>query len=254
MRFVSIVAVGLAALAVPAGTSAAPAPAPACPQVEGWAPSGRPLTIDSGLHFQFRCVYAQPGHSETATFDAFWWTPAARDADVDFHECGKASGGGSYYRTIWSGKSFVEIEYGVGGGNANAALFQAERERLDRAALALMASTENLAKSCTKAAVPSVRDTTRPAVRVHRAGGPAGGKIAFPFSVADDSGRINVVLTIYDGRAKAKTLVRKRYGWARSGSYTVRLRLRSVGRHYWCVAATDAARNTRVACGTVVVA
>ena len=252
MRFVSIAAAMLAAFAVPAALPAASPATPACPDVEGWTLTGQPMTIDSGLHLQFRCVFTQPGRAEQASFDAFWRTPATRDVDVDFHECGKAPSGGSYYRDIWSGKAFVQIEYRVGGGNANAAVFQAERERLDRAALQLMAATEPLAKPCAKQA-PAAKDTTRPAVRVRGVRGPAATAIAFPFSVADDSGRVNVVVTVYDGRAKARALLRKKLGWLRAGAHTAHLRLASRGAHVWCINAADASGNAASACGAVVI-
>jgi hypothetical protein len=247
VRFVAILAAAVAAVAVPSAMPAAPPPTPGCPDLEGWTLAGPPLTIDNGLHLQFRCAFAQPGRAEQASFDAFWTTPAARDADVDFHECGKAPDGGSYYRDIWSGKAFVQIEYRVEGGTQNAGVFQAERERLDRAALQLMSATEKLAKSCVK------KDTVRPSIHVRGVRGPAATTLAFPFSVADASGRANVVLTVYDTRAKAKVLVRKKLGWLAAGIHSAHVRVASRGAHIWCITATDAAGNTATACGAVVV-
>lgn len=253
VRFVAILAAAVAAVAVPSAMPAAPPATPGCPDLEGWTLAGPPLTIDNGLHLQFRCAFEQPGRAEQASFDAFWTTPAARDADVDFHDCGKAPDGGSYYRDIWSAKAFVQIEYRVEAGTQNSAVFQAERERLDRAALQLMTATEKLAKSCAKQAAPAPTDRTRPSVHVRGVRGPAATTIAFPFTIADDSGRMNVVLTVYDGRAKVRVLVRKKLGWLRSGAHAARLRLASRGAHVWCVAAADAAANTRTACGAVVI-
>lgn len=240
-----------------AGGTVVATPVPGCPQLEGWDLTGQPLTIDSGNHVQFRCVYSRPGQPEQATLDAFWYKPSARDVDVDYHQCGKTATGGSYYRDIWSKAYFVQIEYGVGGGSgaSNAAIFQAERERLDRAVLILLTGTEKLAKSCSKTGTTG--DRTRPTVRVHRVTGRAGSNIVFRFSVGDNSGKVRVVLTIYKAPGNRTVLLRKNYGVANAPlarrSYRVTIHARSVGTHLWCITATDAARNSATACSALVI-
>jgi len=151
------------------------------------------------------------------------------------------------------------VEYRVSGAVSaatNVAVFQAERERLDRTALALLAATEKLAKSCTKTA-PQATDTTRPTVRVRPARGRAGSIIGFLFSVGDNSGKVRVVLTIYKTAGDRTVLLRKSYGVANAPparrSYTASIRARSVGTHLWCISATDAAGNTATACTSLVV-
>jgi len=249
----------VAALALTGGISgAAPTsnPVPACQELEGWSHSGQPLVIDSGTHVQLRCVYEQPGRAEQPSFDAFWYTPAARDVDMNYADCGRAASGGSYYRDIWSKTHFVNIEYRVTGGNANAAVFQAERERLDKTALALLAGAEGVAKSCTKT-VPKAVDTVRPTVRVRPAKGRAGSNIMFRFSVGDNSGSVRVVLTIYKSRADRTVLLRKNYGRAKAPAarraYTVVIHARNAGNRFWCITATDAAGNRATACTSLVV-
>ena len=260
--FLPAVALAAAALGVLGGVSGAastPTPVPACPELEGWAHSGQPSTIDSGNHVQFSCAYAQPGRGEQPSYDAFWYKPSARDVDVDYNACGRAPSGGSYYRDIWSKTHFVNVEYRVSGavsGATNVAVFQAERERLDRTALALLAATEKLAKSCTKTA-PRPADKTRPTVRVRPATGRSGGNIAFRFSVGDNSGKVRVLLTIYDTPGKRSVLLRKNYGFATAPparrSYTATIHAKKVGSHLWCVTATDAGGNTATACTSLVI-
>ena len=240
-------------------SGAASTPVPACPELEGWALSGQPLIVDSGNHVQFRCTYAQAGRGEQPSFDAFWYKPSARDVDVDYHECGKSASGGSYYRDIWSKSHFVNVEYRVSGAvsaDTNSAVFQAERERLDRTALALLGAAEKLSKSCTKTA-PKPADSTRPTVRVRPAKGGAGSNIAFRFSVGDNSGTVRVVLIIYKAANNRAVLVRKNYGVRKAPpsrrSYTATIRTKRVGTHLWCIVATDGARNTATACTSLVV-
>lgn len=261
-RFLLAIALVPAALGLLGGVSgAAPTqtPVPACPELEGWAHSGQPGTIDSGNHVQFRCAYAQPGRAEQPSYDAFWYKPSARDVDVNYNDCGRPASGGSFYRAIWSKSHFVNVEYRVSGAVSaatNAAVFQAERERLDRTALALLTATEKVAKSCTKTA-PKPADTRRPTVRVHPARGRAGSNIAFRFSVGDNSGKVRVVLTIYKTPSNRTVLLRKSYGVANAPpsrrSYTTTIRAKSVGTHLWCIAATDAAGNRATACTSLVV-
>ena len=256
-------AIALAAVALGSllgGVSgAAPTPVPACPELEGWTLSGQPLIVDGGNHVQFRCTYAQPGRGEQPSFDAFWYKPSARDVDVDYNDCGKPASGGSYYRDIWSKSHFVNVEYRVSGAVSaatNAAVFQAERERLDRTALALLSGAEKLAKSCTKTA-PKPADTRRPIVTVHAAKGRSGSNIIFRFSVGDNSGNVRVVLTIYKSPSNRTVLLRKNYGLAKAPasrrSYTATIHAKSAGSHLWCIAATDAAGNTATACSSLVV-
>jgi hypothetical protein len=234
-------------------------PVPACPDLEGWAHAGEPGTIDSGNHVQFTCAYAQPGRGEQPSYDAFWYKPSARDVDVNYSDCGRPATGGSYYRDIWSKTHLVNIEYRVSGavsGATNVAVFAAERERLDRTALALLAATEKLAKSCVKTA-PKPVDATRPTVSVRLATGHRGTNVKFAFRVGDNSGKAKIVLTIYGSANRRTVLLRKSYGIAvapRSGrSYTATIHARSAGTHLWCIAATDAAGNTASACARLVV-
>ena len=244
------------AVGVPGATSLTPVPA--CPELEGWAHSGQPGTIDSGNHVQFSCAYAQPGHAEQPSYDAFWYKPSARDVDVNYQDCGRASSGGSYYWDIWSKTHFVNVEYRVGGGpsSVDIAVFASQRERLDRTALALLAATEGLAKSCTKTAAKPA-DATRPTVRVRPARGRAGSNIVFRFSVGYNSGKVRVVLTILESRLDRAVLLRKSYGVATAPasrrSYTATIHAKSVGSHLWCITATDTAGNTMTACNTLVV-
>lgn len=261
-RFLLAIAIAPLALALLGGVSgAAPVltPVPACPDLEGWAHSGEPLIVDSGNHVQFRCAYAQPGRGEQPSYDAFWFKPSARDVDVNYDDCGRPASEGSYYRDIWSKTHFVNVEYRVSGavsGATNVAVFKAERERLDRTALALLAATEKVAKSCTKTA-PKAMDTTRPTVRVSPARGRRGSKIAFRFSVGDNSGKVRVVLIIYKTASNRTVLLRKYYGVALAPpsrrSYKTVIPTKSAGTHLWCIAATDAGGNTATACTSLVV-
>ena len=256
-------AIALAAVALGSllgGVSgAAPTPVPACPELEGWTLSGQPLIVDGGNHVQFRCTYAQPGRGEQPSFDAFWYKPSARDVDVDYNDCGKPSSGGSYYRDIWSKSHFVNVEYRVSGAVSaatNAAVFQAERERLDRTALALLSGAEKLAKSCTKTA-PKPADTRRPIVTVHAAKGRSGSNIIFRFSVGDNSGTFVWCSPSTSPPATgpcsfARTTVSAKAPASRR-SYTATIHAKSAGSHLWCIAATDAAGNTATACSSLVV-
>ena len=233
-------------------------PVPACPELEGWSHSGQPAVIDNGTHVQFSCAYMQPGRAEQPSYDAFWYKPSARDVDMNYADCGRAASGGSYYRDIWSKTHFVNIEYRVSGavsGATNAAVFQAERERLDRTALALMGGAEAVAKSCTKTAPKA--DTIRPTVKVRPARGAAGTTIVFRFTVGDNSGSVRVVLTIYKSRADRTVLLRKNYGRAKAPAsrraYTAKIHANGPGTRLWCITATDAAGNSATACTSLVV-
>lgn len=252
--FVASIAVAGAALAV-ATTAAAVAPkTPPCPDVEGWSLTQAATPIDKPISVEFWCDYMRAGQPETLTLDVDWVKPAARDVDVDFSQCKRPSSGGDYYNDVWSGKAFVRLEYRVSGGTveSNKAIFAGERARIERSALIFLAATEKLAKPCTKTpATPS--DTRRPTVRVEPASGKAGTPIAFRLRVADNSGRVTVVLTIYGSRTKGKVVFRKNYGKAKSGRYTITIRANSPGVHLWCVTATDAAKNKATACSKLVV-
>jgi hypothetical protein len=194
------------------------------------------------------------GQPETLTLDVDWVKPATRDADVDFRDCKRPSSGGAYYNDVWSGKAFVRLEYSVTGGTAasNGAVFAAERARIERSAFIFLAATEKLAKSCTPTTSPA-RDTRRPTVQVEPASGKAGTPVAFRLKVADNSGSIGVVLTIYSSRTKDQVAFRKNYGKAKPGRYTIKIRANGRGVHLWCVTATDTAGNKATACSKLVV-
>ena len=251
-------AVIAAVLAAVGGSSAAVAAAPAtppCPAVEGWNFSRTIGPIDKPISVQFVCEYMRPGQPELFSLDVDWIKPAARDVDVDFNQCKRPSSGGPYYRDVWSGKAFVRLEYIVNSGTAasNAAVFAADRERIERAAFTFLAATEQLAKPCAKQPAPPPADTRRPTVRVEPAAGKAGTPVAFAFSMADNSSALGVTLTIYDSRTKAKVAFHKSYGKAKPGSYTIKIRPRAAGVHLWCLTAKDAAGNTATACSKLVV-
>jgi hypothetical protein len=253
-RLIALIAVAVAAL-VGSTTSGAAAPrTPPCPDVEGWTLTGAAVPIDKPISVEFWCDYMRAGQPETLTLDVDWVKPAARDVDVDFTQCKRPSSGGDYYRDVWSGKAFVRLEYRVSGGSveSNKAIFAGERARIERSAFVFLAATEKLAKSCSK--TPSgPRDTRRPTVRVEPASGKVGTPIAFRLKVADDSGSVSVVLTIYGSRTKADVVFRKNYGKAKSGRYTIKIRANGRGVHLWCVTAVDAARNKATACSKLVV-
>ncbi len=261
MRIVALVTICLAIVASAAvAPAAAPPPTPPCPEVEGWTATAPFGPIDNGNAVQFECNYSLPGRAQQLVLDLHWYKPTARDVDVDYNQCGRATSGGAYYTDIWSKSSFVHEEYVVNSGTApdNAAVFRAEQERIQKAALTLLAATEKLAKSCTTS-TPSAethRDTTRPTVRVRPASGHAGATIALRFTVADDSGRVGILLRIYRSRANRTVLLSKSYGTAGAvapgRSHTARVRAPGRGTHLWCVTATDAAGNRATACGTLV--
>lgn len=252
--FFAIPAVTLVASA--AFAAAAPQPVtPPCPQVEGWTLARTFGPIDTGGGVDFNCEYSQPGRPEDLTLNPVWTKPSVRDTDVDYSQCGRASSRGPAEAFIWSKSHFARLHYVVSGGTAasNAAVFQANRERIEKAVLVLLASTEPLAKSCTKTTPPPARDARRPTVHVRPARGKAGAVVSFSFSVADNSGRVGVLLTIYDAPAKARMLFRKNYGVAKSGSYTVKIRVQNRRTAVWCITATDGTRNTATACSSLVV-
>ena len=251
--------IAIAASALLASVSgAAPklTPVPGCPELEGWDHAGEPATIDSGNHVQFRCTYAQPGHGEQPSYDAFWFKPSARD--VNYADCGRPSSGGSYYQDIWSKTHFVNVEYRVSGAvsaSTNIAVFRAERARLDRTALALLAATEKVAKSCTKT-VPKPTDTRRPTINVRTARGHPGSTIALRFTVGDNSGKARIVLTVYKTAGNRAVLLRKRFNVSAPSagrSYTTVVHVKSVGAHLWCITASDAVGNASTACTSLVV-
>lgn len=255
VRLAAIVTVLLAAFAVSAAAAPAPPATPPCPQVEGWS-FLRTSLHDLGASVDYSCFYSQPRRVEELTLNVVWIQPSVPDVHADFTQCGRASQGESYRRLVWSKSHLAREEYSVTGGTlaTNAALFQADRERIERAALVLLGATEKLAKPCAKTAPPpATSDTRRPAVRVHPARGVAKSAITFPFSVADNSGRVRVLLTIYEGRTKGKVLFRRNYGLAKSGSYSVKVRAQRANTHLWCITATDAAGNAATACSSLVV-
>jgi hypothetical protein len=255
VRFAAIVLVLLVGSGGVAATAATPLTTPPCPQVEGWT-FGRTFgPIDQGLGVQFSCNYSIPGFAEQLTLDVIWIKPQARDVDVDYTQCGRASQSAPNYRFIYSGSNLAREQYIVNGGTtaSNAARFQADRERIERAALTFFAATEKLAKSCAKTSTPRMKDTIRPTVRTERASGVAGAVVTFPFSVSDNSGKVRVMLTIYRAPNKAKLLFRKDYGFAKSGRNSVTIRVRNAATNLWCITATDAASNATTACNSLVV-
>ena len=235
--------------------AAAPPATPPCPQVEGWTFDRTFGPLDQGLGYQFSCNYVIPGVAEQLSLDVIWIKPSARDVDMDYTQCGRASQGEPYYRMIFSKSHFAREVHTVSGGSvaANAARFQAERERIEKAALVFLAATETLAKSCTKTAPTPPKDTVRPRVSAQRASGVAGRAITFPFSFSDSSGKARIVVTIYRAPNKAKVLFRKDYGIAKSGRYTFRIRVQTAATNLWCVKATDASGNAATACSALVV-
>jgi hypothetical protein len=257
-RLVAFIAVVVALVGVSTTAGAVGPPTPPCPDVEGWTFTKTFGPIDKPISVQFSCEYGRPRQAEALTLDVDWVKPTARDVDVDFNECKRPSSGGAYYRDVWSGKAFVRLEYIVNAGTAasNAAVFAAERARIERSALVFLAATEKLAKSCSKQApstTPPTRDTRRPTVDVEPATGKAGTAVVFGFKVADKSRTVGVVLTIYDSRTKEKVAFRKNYGKAKPGRYAIKIRPNDRGVHLWCITVTDTAGNKATACSKLVV-
>jgi hypothetical protein len=291
MRLVAVIfAVALGGLLAPAALAQVPA-TPPCPQVQGWTPAGTFGPIDNGNAVEFQCIYDYPGYVDQLTLDVNWYKPTARDVDVDYTECGRAASGGAYYTDIYGGTNIVHEEYGVSGGATYAeisAIFQAELQHIQAAAQVFMQATETLAKSCTPsstsngssssgsssggsapptntgstgsspATAPS--DTTPPTVHLRRASGRAGSRIAFHFLVADDSGQVDVLLTIYRGSGRSTVLMSKDYGTVaadqpgRSYVATIQAHGRGTrGTHRWCITAANAAGNSTTACSSLVV-
>ena len=256
LLLIAVAASGL--LASVSGAAPKLTPVPGCPDLEGWNHAGVPGTIDSGDHVQFRCTYSQPGRGEQPSYDAFWSKPSARDVDVNYNDCGRAASGGSYYQDIWSKTHFVNVEYRVSGGVSaatSAAVFQAERARLDRTALALLAATEKLAKSCTKTVSKPV-DTVRPTVKVRGAKGRAGSAIVLRFTVGDNSGKVRIALTVYKPGGLRTVVLRRSFPVSAPSSkrsYTATVRIGSVGTHLWCIVASDAAGNSLKRCALLIV-
>jgi hypothetical protein len=253
---VLVAAVGLLGSAV----AASPPATPPCPQVEGWTSAGTFGPIDNGNAVEFQCEYSLPGQANQLTLDLHWYKPTARNVDVDYSECGRLQAGGSYYAFLWSKAFFVHEEYAVSSGSvdSNAAFFKADQERIRKAALTLLAATEKLAKPCSKtpASKPGT-DSQRPTVRLAALSGAAGSIIAFPFTVSDNSGRVDIVLTIYTSPAQTKTLFRKDYGKAAAPKlgrrYQVKIRAHSAAHNTWCITATDKARNHTTSCAPLTI-
>jgi len=255
LRLIALIVVMGALLGVSTTSGAVGAETPPCPDVEGWSFTGAPPHINKPISVEFWCNYMRAGRPETLTLDVDWVKPSTRDVDVDYRDCKRPSTGGDYYRNVWSGKAFVRLAYSVTGGTveSNRAVFAAERARIERSAFVFLAATEKLAKSCTKSAPPTARDTRRPTVQVEPASGRAGDAVAFRLKVADNSGTVGVVLTIYDGRAKDQVAFRKNYGKTKPGRYTIKIRANDRGVHLWCITATDRAGNKATACSKLVV-
>lgn len=253
-RLMVLIAIVGALLGVSTSSGAVGPATPPCPDVEGWTFTKAPPPINKPISVEFWCEYMRAGYPETLTLDVDWVKPSARDADVDYRDCRRASRGGDYYRDVWSGKAFVRLEYSVTGGtvDSNRAIFAAERARIERSAFVFLAATEKLAKSCTKQAPPA-RDSRRPTVQVEPASGRAGTAVAFRLKVADNSGSVGVVLTIYGSVTKDRVAFRKNYGRTKPGRYTIKIRPNGRGVHLWCVTATDKAGNKATACSKLVV-
>jgi hypothetical protein len=265
-----LLAVGMLVLAAPAAALADTPATPPCPQVEGWTSAGTFGPIDNGNAVEFQCLYSLPGRPQQLTLDMHWYKPTARDVDVDWNQCGRATTGGDYYTDVWSGAAFVHegIVVNAGTHEGNVAVFQAEQDHITKAAKVLMTATEALAKRCQQTsttptptptpATPATppADTSAPFVRVQRAAGRAGRNIPFNFTVGDDSGQLGVVITITRG-ASRKVLMRKDYGTvsvdAAGSGFVARIRASNRGRYRWCVKATDAAGLTATSCSSLVV-
>ncbi len=275
MRSAAFLVLALITLSVAPAALATPPPTPPCPQVEGWTPEGTVGPIDNGNAVQFDCEYALPGQPEQLTLELHWYKPTAREVDVDYSECGRASSGGSYYTTIYSGNSLVYEEYIVSSGPEadNVSVFHAEQQRIQTAAYTLLAATETLAKSCTKneappptlpptteptppPIAPPSHNMTRPVVHLHPVTGRAGTSFAFRFTVSDPSGYASILLTIYHGSSKTPVLSHN-YGKAKAqptgDTYAPVILARNRGRYVWCITATDAAGNRSKACNSLAV-
>ncbi len=275
-----LIVAGLLALSAPALAAADTPPTPPCPQVQGWNPDGTVGPIDNGNGVQFECVYALPNEPEQLTLDLHWYKPTARDVDVDFTQCGRASSGGSNYATVYSGKSLAYEEYIVSSGPApdNVSVFQADQQVIQTAAYTLLAATDTLAKSCTpssqSAPVPTTTpppatppttpaptptsppNTTRPTVAVQPAKGRAGRAIPFRFTVSDPTGSATILLTIYHG-SNTTPLLRQNYGSATAkptgSTYAPLIRARHRGSYLWCITATNPSGDHATACSSLVV-
>jgi hypothetical protein len=258
MRWPGVLLVsGAAFLVSVALANSAPIPAPACPPVDGWTPAGTFGPIDQGLGVEYQCLYSVSGQAEQATLDVAWTKPSARDVDVDFSQCGKASFGGSYYEFLFSGTALARVEYEVTGGANDAAIFQADRARLATSALALLHSTSALAKPCAKTVTPPPAGGAPPKVTAQPASGTAGAVVFFNFTVAGSAGKVRIVLTIYGGASNSTVLFRKGYGTT-SVSLTRRhlrvgIRANNAGTDRWCVTATNSRGKSMTACSSLVV-
>jgi hypothetical protein len=261
-----------AALLAPASASADTPATPPCPQVEGWVSAGTFGPIDNGNAVEFECNYSLPGYAQQLTLDMHWYKPSARDVDVDWTQCSRASSGGAYYTDVWSGAAFVHEAYVVNAGTAegNAAVFKAEQDHIAKAAKVLMTATEALAKRCQPTSTPVAptptptpaptaeppADAAPPLVHVQRASGRAGKVIPFNFTIGDASGSLHVVVTITRGASRT-VMMRKDYGTvsvdpAGSG-FVAKIRARTRGRYRWCVKATNDAGTATTACSSLVV-
>jgi hypothetical protein len=256
-RLVVLLVSGTALMASAAMASSVPIATPACPPVDGWMSAGTFGPIDQGLGIEYQCLYSVPGQAEQLTLDLIWIKPSARDVDVDFSQCGKAPYGGSYYEFIFSGTALAREEYEVTGGPNDAGIFQADRARIEAAALTLLHATAVLAKPCTRTVTPPPSRGARPTVAAQPAAGNAGAVVSFNFTVAGSSGKVRIVLTIYSGTNNSSILFRKDYGNT-SVSPTPRalhvgIRANNPGTNRWCVTAINARGKATTACNTLVV-
>lgn len=255
-RIVLVVVGAMLGAAAPS-IAKAPLVTPRCPQVAGWTPAGTFGPIDQGLGVQFQCNYAVAGQAEQLTLDVLWTKPSTRNVDVDYSQCGKASTGGPVDRFIYSGRALAREEYVVSGGSNNAGVFQADRTRIEVAAVTLLNATAALAKPCAGTTTPPPSSTARPTVQLQPARGTAGTVLSFSFTVGGPAGRVRIVLTIYGGANSATVLLRKDYGKAivsRPGrGFSVRIRANGRARDLWCITATDVAGRAATACSSLIV-
>ena len=257
-RLVALVVVGGALIAGAALASGAPLPTPACPPVDGWTPAGTFGPIDQGLGVEYQCQYSVAGQAEQLTLDVSWTKPSARNVDVNFSQCGKAPYGGTYYEFLFSGTALARAEYDVTGGPNDAAIFQADRARIEPAALTLLHATAKLAKPCAHSGMPPPSSASPPRVAASPATGRHGAVVALNFTVAGAPGTVRIVLTIYGGANATTVLFRKDYGTtsvtATARQLHVGIRANRAGASRWCVTATNARGRSATACNSLVVA
>ena len=76
------------------------------------------------------------------------------------------------------------------------------------------------------------------------------------FAVADNSGKVHIVLVVYKTVGNRTVLLRKQFNVSAPSSgrpYTITVHVKSVGAHLWCITANDAVGNASTACSSLVV-